>query len=146
MSENIRKLFKSHLKPTFYNRKKSITELLANFDSNNFQLYMRVGTHLWYADLKGQPSRSTVCREIYCQIAPIDYCTLLRKRIKNTISMNIDPSKRPLYMDIDMNRYYEHSRYRHSWIIVHLVSLNSKLVACHYLYLLSSVSSPVLAE
>ena len=61
--------------------------------------------------------------------------------------MNIDPSKLPLHMDIDMNKYYyKYFRHKFSWVIVHSINLNNKLVSFD-LHLLRSVkNTPVLAE
>jgi len=53
--------------------------------------------------------------------------------------MNTNPSNLALFMNIDMNRYYKYLEYRLPWVIVHLASLNNKLVTC-YLRLLRSVN------
>ena len=106
---------------------------------------MRAGTHLWHADLKEQHSQPTVFWENHCQSAPIAYCANFLKQNFNMISMNTAPSKLPLFIDIDMNRYYTYFRYQLPWVIVHLVSLNNKLATC-YLRLLRSVSSSILDE
>ena len=108
---------------------------------------MRVEIHLWHADLKEQHPQPTVCWGNHRQSAPIiAYCCAnFLKQNFNMISMNINPSKLPLFMDIYMNRYYKCFRYQLSWVVVHLVSLSNKLATC-YLRLLRSVSRPVLDE
>ena len=65
---------------------------------------MIVDAHLWYAEPKRQLPQLTVCQEYHCQSAPIAYCALLLKIINNTIFMNTDPSKLPLYMDIGISK------------------------------------------
>ena len=108
---------------------------------------MKLGTHLCYAYLKGQQlPRPTVRREKHHQSAHIAYylCTFIENNL-NMISMNTDPSKLSLYMNIDMNMHYTYFRYQLPWAIVHLVSLNNKLFT-FYLCPLSSVSSPVLIK
>ena len=69
-----------------------INSISTNFDPSNFQLYMRVGTHLWHDNLKGQLLQPTVYRETHLQNSPIICCTILLKTIKNMIFMNTDPN------------------------------------------------------
>ena len=81
----------------------------ATFNPNSFQLYMTVGAHFWYADLKWQLSQPTMCEEYHRQNAPIAY--YIRTFIENNliaISMNTDPSKLSPYMDINITRRYKY--------------------------------------
>ena len=108
---------------------------------------MRVSTYLWHNDIKGQLPQPDVCCDSYHQSTPIAYYSLLFKTIENTISMNTDTSKLPLYTKIGMNRCYKYFIYQHPLVIVYSVSLNKKLIIYYYLHLpRRSVSSPGFAE
>ena len=83
-----------------------------NFNPINFQLYIRVGTHLGCKGLKGQLSQPTACRENKCQSTPIICCILLMKTIKNMIFISNDLGKLLFYMSIGIGRYSKYIQYQ----------------------------------